>query len=253
MQQTAAVLMNAVAWHYHTRDGGTAQDRHAPEAKGGRAASDRSCAAQISFGQSDTLVGRSLGRLNRGKAWHEWALIEKPAFLVLSAGAHIYGLEHNFTTMLREVDAQLAILKPRLPNLRVWWKTQQPGGCGPTPLATPPDRHFWKASKAAHGKCTSPSCAYNGQGGTLYNWPSMLDYDRTAATFWSERPASVSLLDVRALHLRPDAHVGTAVNISHDCLHYCLGSGGVLDELLPQAMLHALVTPPAGLGILGVK
>ena len=76
-QQTASVLMSAVAWGYHTAAGGTANSRPTRRLRG-------NCASQISFGKSDTLVGRSLGRLNRGRPWHEWVAREEPAMSNLS-------------------------------------------------------------------------------------------------------------------------------------------------------------------------
>ena len=66
----------------------------------------------------------------------------------------------------------------------------------------------------------------------------MFDYDKVATAYWGLR-SSVSLLDVRALHLRPDGHVGSAVNFSHDCLHYCVGTGP-LDMLVPAVVMYAL-------------
>ena len=100
MQQTASVVMSAVSWPYHTKHGGTADSE--PIGRTG------SCASQLTFGKSDTLIGRPLGRLNRGKPWHEWVNLEKPAIVVLSAGAHVYG-HKNFTSLLREVSTQLGL------------------------------------------------------------------------------------------------------------------------------------------------
>lgn len=236
MQQTASVLMSAVAWHFHHNlGGGTAEERPSSVSA--------SCAPQIAFGRSDTLLGRVLGRPNGrpplGRPWHEWVEAEQPAVVVMSAGAHVYG-HNNFTAVLDEVASQLT----RFPSVRLWlWKTQQPGGCGVAPLTKPPSLAFWSGSiKTTHARCPDPSACHHNAHGTLFNWPDLPIFDDAAAAFWQSRPAQeplVRLLDLRGLHLRPDAHVGSAVNISHDCLHMCVGPGP-LDRLVPEAMIHAL-------------
>ena len=174
MQQTFASVASAVTWWYHRANGGGADDAKAPGAlrDEGRAASvAMSCAAQLSYGKSDTLVGRELGRLNRGRAWHEWVTAERPALVVLGAGAHVYGV-HNFSTVLREVAGRIHAF----PHTRVLWKTQQPGGCAATPLASRSaavNHTFWRtAIKVTHARCTAPGCHHNAHG-TLYNWPDL--------------------------------------------------------------------------------
>ena len=113
MQQIASVLMNRVAWDALHHGNFT------------------SCAPQLTFGHSDTLVARHLGASNRGSHWLEWVRAHTPDVVVLGATSHIYGLD-NYTSILREVARAAATLPKGQPTLV--WATSTPGGCGPGPL-----------------------------------------------------------------------------------------------------------------------
>ena len=95
MQQTAAVLFNAVA---------LGSLRGAPATPG-------TCQGQLHFGRSDTLVGRKTvaGAKHRGPRWTEHVRRLRPDLAVVSAGSHLSGPEQ----LSGNVDAN----KPTPPRL----------------------------------------------------------------------------------------------------------------------------------------
>ena len=180
MQQTASALMSLIAF------------------TGGR------CQTQIHFGMGDTLVGRELGVLNRGRPWTEWARRLAPGdVLVLSAGPHIMRPPSAFEAVLDEV---LREHNASFGHLRLAWRSQFPGGCGRA------------EDSAAH-----------------YNYRHFKAWDRLA------RSRAPAFLDLSPLYRRPDAHVGSAPGsaYSKDCLHFCQP---ILYDLVGKVFLRLIET-----------
>lgn len=247
MEQTAVVFRNFVAWSF--RLNGT-------DVGGG------SCAAQHSFTHSDTVIGKRMGRLNRGVSLGHAMTIQganaPPSLVVTSASAHIYG-EANVDRVLDYV----ADIAARHPNTTFVWKTSQPGGCeGGHPLTefpnathslwrsisnvSPPDRHKMAAGlPATHlpPRCSKGSvCSLDEpiRERALFNWRNFSQRDeRAKARFYP------NVLDLTPLYYRPDAHISSPGNdgrvvIGHDCLHFCYGADGGPLNVVPQVLLHML-------------
>ena len=173
MQQTASALMSLLAF----TGGG--------------------CQTQILFGLSDTLVGRAFGLGNRGQRWTEWARRLAPGdVLVLSAGPHLMlpaAFEAVLDEVLREHNASFG-------HLRLAWRSQFPGGCGPG------------VSDA-------------------YNYRHYRGWDRRA------RARAPAFIDLTPLYARHDAHVGSAPHSPYpsDCQHFC---HSVLYDLVGRVFLR---------------
>lgn len=192
MQQTAAVVMNAVYGDCHR---------------------------SIAFGMSDTLMGRSLGAMNRGRPWSDWVKEFNPDIAVLSTGAHIKTAD--FRALLQEIYSNFS----RFPETRFIWKTQNPGGCDSKMQVDFKD-NFW-TNYSGHGDAKR------------FGWDQFMDRDITAIDFFQRTP--VSILDVRPLYFRTDAHPGSYPDTASviDCLHFCCHSRGPL-HLIPILLRHTL-------------
>jgi len=220
MMQAGAAVINAVHWDN--------LERHGVDRLGNRL--HRGCQEQLSFGQSDTLIGVGLGRANRGRTWvelanrtHATGASARPDIVVVSAGPHVYLLP-DFDLMLdRVVEEHRALF----PEVKLVWKTQPGVGCGLSPLKAPPDAAFW------------------GAGGPSYNHALFPAFDAAAHTLFAHPAAARDtrfLLDVSPLALRVDSHPGSRGAIesrgTRDCLHSCPGP---LDHLVPRNLLHLLL------------
>ena len=225
MEQSASAVINAVTWGHKNRVG--------PQARG--------CQQQLFVALSDTLVGRPLGRSNRGPSWRWYVRQLEPDVVVLSAGAHIY---KDFESVLQRIWKDYVRLRQQQ-NVTIVWKTQQPGGCGPVPLRRKPSSEnngsYW--------------ARYSGD---AFNWPLFEERDRWAREFWRER--GVAVLDLDPLYYRVDAHISSSgtgglndivqasftrkkirlTGYNGDCLHYC--SPGPLATLVPRMLNHLLAT-----------
>ena len=195
------------------------------------------CACQLRVAPSDTLLGRNLGRYNRGYRLVDVVRRFSPDVVVAGAGAHVYG-DANFSRVLEGVAALHARY---FPNAQLIWRTSAPAGCGPAPLSAPPDEQFWALLATQT---------------LMWNWREQAAQDEAARDFWSVRQSGRSptrLLDLSPLHLRPDAHVGSprsgapwpdpAVSQreqkpARDCLHMC--HAGPLGRLAPVLLMSVL-------------
>ena len=242
MEQTYAVLRNFVAW------------------------GSGLCAKQITYWESDTLIGKWHGNMNRGQTLahaignitHAAATEPLPAMLV-SAGAHIltdrgrdeppktppvlFSKGRGFKSVLRVVRDQLLAARGRATFI---WKGQNPAGCAvsapwqaPLPRLPPtkPSSAFWEEQRL-WGGARAP-----------YNWPSFALMDAIAKETLADGPDAVAaMLDVTPLDYRADAHLssrGSGGSPHHgkpDCLHLCYGIDGGPLALVPRLLLHALVT-----------
>ena len=233
MEQVAHVLRSYIRWESYGRTGDP----------------DATCATNVHFGLSDTLTGKTLGRLNRGRTLDDYVNKTRPGVAIVSAGAHIYGEDH-FDAVLRHVRDGLA---RKYPAVRFVWKTQGPAGCGDErPLASLPtyDSPFW-AVEHALPPTQKPRDEFNHR--------LFLQRDAHAKRFFGELNGSlphrglrrqlVNVLDTTPLHYRADAHLsspgtrGRPKGGSYDCLHLCYGGGdGGPLGLVPRLLLNGVET-----------
>lgn len=178
-------------------------------------AGNGSCAEQIFSSRSDNLVSLANGSkdlLGLIKA-HDIP----PDIVVISAGAHfrsIIDYENNWLG----IRQQLERIHETYPNLKIIWKTQNPG----------------------HVECavdTSPISTYEkrNEKKDIYSWNLHPEFDRISAfhihnisNFYSTKMNQtniqsshtpfIQVMDLFPLYLRPDAHP----HYVRDCLHYCL-------------------------------
>lgn len=180
MQQLAAVVTNHVQWAFWS-------DR-----------ADRSlaCADRLAYAPSDTLIGESLGRLNRGDALRSLLRSHDPDVLVVSAGAHVHGAD-RYALMLRTVAEAVREAAARGRAPRVIWSTLLGAGCSVEPLAdgSPESRQaLWRDLE--------------GRGVRTHNWPNFSAYDALARDFWpATLPKASCVLDLQPLALRTDARI----------------------------------------------
>lgn len=191
MGQSATVLMNAV--------------------------STSGCHANISFASGDTLIGENLGLLNRGKRWTEYVKDLQPNITILTAGAHVSKWT-DFETMIDTVLRDIWQMRTEHPDMKVLWKTQQPGGCSAVPLDILPTPEYWK-----------------NYSGTVFNYNQFLERDGLAKA--RMQVTDVPVIDMEMLYYRTDAHPGS-LGSSNDCLHFCMP--GPLD-LFPVLTHHAFL------------
>jgi hypothetical protein len=196
------------------------------------------CQTQMSFAFSDTLVGRPLGKMNRGRPWaSHWVDTLRPDVVVINAGAHVgYGAndtdessDSRFDTMFAEVLNDVLRYRETVPQRLILWKTQQPGGCSD---------HI-QDGHATFGK-DEPSLLYNtATKGFNYRFNHQHFRSRDEKVLEVLRSQGLPALDLRALYARSDAHVWLAAGKVADCLHLC--SPGPLD-MVPQVLYEALLT-----------
>lgn len=177
------------------------------------------CSPSIHYALADTLVKAPIG-MNRGRHWVEYATLLRSDVVILSAGPHIPDMS-DFMRIVHQVVSEHSLL---VPFTKLVWRSQFPGGCGPSPLSVTPDATYWKHYNA------SP----------IYNYHEAPERDRFARVLFDNISAGRAFLDLSPLLLRPDGHVGSWEGSVHkgDCLHMCLP--GALFPLLGQSVLRIL-------------
>jgi hypothetical protein len=182
------------------------------------------CGRRIRFAVSDTLIGEKFGQYNRGKHWLEYArtLNVERDVLLLSVGPHIY----STSNLKRVIQQVIAEHNAQLPQLRLIWRSQYPGGCGLTPLTEYPDDLYWQD--------------YLNSGREIFSYADHRTWDELALSYFSNSSKNRAFLDISPLHLRPDSHVGSMPGAKYprDCLHLCLP--GPLHPFFAQVLLHVL-------------
>lgn len=146
--------------------------------------SNRTCARQVLFGESGTLVGRAMGRLNYGSRWAPLVRAAQPDILLVATGGHIFGSE-PFRDVIHEF---LAELNRNFPHLPLIWKASAPWGCRRELLTSPPDAKFF----AHHAP-------------PLYQHTESFERDGFVRTLLGSR---AHWMDFQPLWLRTDAHPG---------------------------------------------
>ena len=214
---------------------------------------------------------------------------------MLSFGAHVFGYS-NFIGLLQKVAAdrrELAHSASR--GVHFVWKSQTAAGCSNATegtRTTPPDEAFWHSHpvlkpvakrftcrdshlrfdahyRSAMGVNSTEVVCYASREGSrtsalVFQWPEFEARDTVAEAFWRSPSHHVSgmpapaLLNMRASHLRPDAHEASAsltgadpschadfckdrgenCRCAKDCLHACVP--GPIDRLAPQLLHHVL-------------
>lgn len=230
MFQIAATLMNRIVLDAATIVTHENLERTVPVGGNLSVARQRllECAGQVSFATSDTLIGRNLGYFNRGKMWAEEVRAERlndcPSIVILGANQHVgRGVDY------RQLLVDVATLIPSFTNITFFWATSVPGGCAVAAAAFPPGAspRSWEAAM---------NSSYHDVNNTQ-NLPELYSRDQLAIDFWSG--THVRVINLLALHLRPDAHPGSFLTAAdRDCRHLCIP--GPLDHVVPRQVLDAL-------------
>lgn len=178
-----------------------------------------SCGAQIQFEYADTLVGKNLGAMNRGKHW--LTLVEKnsfPEIVIIGTSAHILK-EADFTLAAEEIFDNIVQLRQDHPEVTVVWKTTSPAG--------------WADKVSPHHPLDAGQLSDFETGPRWQYWKGFYARD----TFMVKKmiDLGVPILDCRMLYARMDAHVGKP----NDGMHYC--APGPLD-VIPQLFQKLLST-----------
>jgi hypothetical protein len=222
MQQTAATVINMLV------------------------AGQGSCAPQLLYGLSDTLVYRNHGGQNRGTHWlNIVGAAPDNSIIVISAGPHVH---KGFDSLLAEVAAAIKSLRKERPSLTFVWKTQQPAhnDCHniTEPLVTTIQQVIFDISTRVFASTTNSASSSFApyqlhdtllgtlQGKSQYNHGDFRSFDATASrVFTSELQQPV--LHLEPLYYRADAHPVRG----NDCLHYCIP--GPLD--IAAVLLHHML------------
>ncbi|CAN0424525.1 unnamed protein product, partial [Phaeothamnion confervicola] len=86
------------------------------------------CADKISFEYGDTAIGEYLGGpCNRGRPWNASVVLRSPDIVLLNAGAHIKRTLSEFEAVLEQIAEGYARLRQGGSNVKLIWKTQNPG------------------------------------------------------------------------------------------------------------------------------
>ena len=197
VSQAASVLMNFIHWGFW--DVGKV-----------------GCQTQVTFANSDTLVGRELGVDNRGGNWTGLVRHFDPDIILISSGPHI-----NRPMPLRNADFASVIKQvahehqTHFPDKILIWKTQAPGGCTRSISDRIPGPAFFSSLPYPH-----------------YNWQQFEEWDWLARATLTGQPNQY-VLDLTPLYYRTDAHPG--------CHYY---EGFRVDEALVRPMTPTSTNPP---------
>ena len=126
-------------------------------------------------------------------------------FPFILTGAHFEDEGDAFTVM-EEVVKGVGALQERYPNIRVAWKTINPGHVDCTAFSAPVD----------HARVIAP--------GNQFHWDLHKQFDKIAYSYANK--TGMPVIDMSPLDKRPDAHPANATlllhkAVDHDCLHYC--------------------------------
>ena len=132
VSQAATVLMNYIHWGFwDTPSSG--------------------CQGQVSFANSDTLVGRELGVDNRGGDWKTLVRHFDPDIVIISSGPHINRpmplRDADFASVVEQVAHEHRSL---FPDKTLIWKTQAPGGCTRNISHVVPGEEFFSSLQYPH-------------------------------------------------------------------------------------------------------
>jgi hypothetical protein len=237
MGQTAATIMNAIL--------------HAKEA----------CHVNIYFAKSDTLIGKNMGRLNRGYAWQKWVDITKAEIVVISAGGHIIRPTPNgWLAFMKQVVGNIKDMRRRHPNITVFWKTQQPGGCEFPGGWTTGSKRVGAKSPFRSSKGLQPTWWDDpknfGPTETLWNsswWSNYIGVKHNYDGFLARDKMSkdiclthnVPTIDLEMLYYRIDAHPGSILGDPGNCMHACMpGPLNIFPALFQHALELEVCGPP---------
>lgn len=201
------------------------------------------CGDKIKYHSADTLVGQSMGHMNRGVHWMEAVKEMKPDIVLLAVGAHIID-DDNFTIVLDAVVKDMEEIQKGYPNIQIIWKTQSPAGGYPTSIyppagyATPVSTKGYKSLIYAAnsfipghpmeaGRFRSTNPMYK-----LYNHQSFWGRDNNILIPELQK-RGIPFLDVRMLYNRADAHGW----LNGDAMHFCIpGTLRIIPLLLYRLM-----------------
>lgn len=214
------------------------------------------CAAQISFNQGDTLVGKRFVQYNRGRHWKDNVLswTNPPDIVIMAAGAHVH-FDKDYMGLITRVMREARELQPEYPNMHFVFKTQQPSNCVHPGVHNSSLLHIKKIHKIKNPqpwKPENPTLAARALNYSYLRYGDSQDsfYDRD---LWlmdrvqnktTEDPSlNFHVLDVRPLYSRTDKHMGSGKHPPKDCLHYCVP--GPLDIVGPlfQELLEERIGP----------
>lgn len=192
---------------------------------------DGECQNQITMGQSDTLVGRNYGNMNRGKVWSVLVEEMKPDIVIVTVGAHILSDDASYIEIIDQVLNEMQEMRIIFPNIKFAWKTQTPGGCTKE-IVSP------KNATTAAMKRNFTEKSY---GKDHYNWYQF--YNRDLMLLNRLAKIGIPSLDMRMLYSRSDAHISSQsgrqlMRGTIDCLHMCLpGPLDVVGRLFHQLLV----------------
>ena len=228
MAQAALTVMN---WIQYDGNASHENSEHKSGDNGFRDASSTTghCLQRIGYFKSNTLVDVINNRgtvINSG--WTKAVHMLKPHIVVIGASAHI-----TFTAEYQAVIAQVRREHQIMfPDVKLFWKTSQPGGCDLDILHRLPSsqKDFWDTYE-----------------GLQYNFRQFELYDQLARSLFSDPGTNSFVLDLQPLHLRADAHPGSVPvpgdgysnGWKYDCLHMC--QPGPLD-LIPPLLLNLMIS-----------
>ena len=189
------------------------------------------CQTQIIFRQTDTLIDKEIGHLNRGGHWMSLVETTKPLadIVVLSVGPHIQQDLDNTTTIFRlvldEVLDGIAKMKnsSTYRNITVVWKTQHPRGCS---------KSISPLNPAEAAQQTNLS--------GMRHTPKQVFYDWDLHLLSRLQELDMPYLDLRMLYSRSDAHPASRKSFFHkksDCLHFCTGPLDIVASLFQKFLM----------------
>ena len=171
------------------------------------------CQSQIRIIVSDTLTGRRFGAGSRGRPWAFQISHKRPDICILSTGAHVWG-EAPYVQNIQEIVGNITDFQRTTPEVKVVWKTQNPGGCS--------------SDISPHQNPEVAARNFEFVGNKYNHWQF---YDRDLYAMALMEQHNIPVLDMRMLYLRSDMHPSSHASAAWDCLHFC--SPGPLDVIAP--------------------
>jgi Ser-tRNA(Ala) deacylase AlaX len=172
------------------------------------------CPERIRFAASDTLVGRSFGKWNRGKPWFEAVNQFVPDIIIANAGAHIGNVE-DYKIVLKEVCERFNRDYRNNNKIMIWRTMNAPGDPTVGRLHERSDseskerlRDWWKYAHSE--KCT------------WRDWQIYPEFDRLAKEYF--KSCGIPVLDMEPLYYRTDNHPGEDIHhyiiVHMETVHY---------------------------------